>query len=67
MIQQAAKYGRVHVVTNSGGKYTTIKARDTWTLTESPSYVHYCANETVHGINSRASMIGTLVLIGING
>lgn len=49
MGEQAAKYGRVNIATNSDGKYTSIPARDTWTLSSSPSYIHYCANETVHG------------------
>jgi phosphoserine aminotransferase len=49
---EATKYGRVHIATNSGGNYTNIAARETWTLTEGASYVHYCANETVHGKKS---------------
>ena len=48
---EAKKYAQVHVAaTSSGGRFTSIPARDTWQLSKNPAYVHVCTNETIDGI-----------------
>jgi phosphoserine aminotransferase len=51
---QAAKYGTVNMIVNTSRDtpaYTTIPARSEWKATSvTPSYIYYCANETVHGV-----------------
>lgn len=48
--KEAAKYGKVNMVLPKSEKYTEIPDSSTWNLDPNASYVYYCANETVHGI-----------------
>lgn len=48
--KEAAKYGKVNLVLPKTTKYTEIPDPSTWNLHPDASYVYYCANETIHGI-----------------
>ncbi|XP_031639780.1 probable phosphoserine aminotransferase, partial [Contarinia nasturtii] len=48
--KEAAKYGNVNLVLPKVGKYTTIPNQSTWKLNANASYVYYCDNETVDGV-----------------
>ncbi|KAK2181029.1 hypothetical protein NP493_414g00033 [Ridgeia piscesae] len=48
--KEAEKYGKVHLVFPKRDKYHDIPDMSTWKLNPDASYVHYCANETVHGV-----------------
>ncbi|XP_025082781.1 phosphoserine aminotransferase-like [Pomacea canaliculata] len=48
--QEAAKYGKVNLVLPKTKKYTDIPDPSTWTLNPEASYLYYCANETIHGV-----------------
>ncbi|XP_011050445.1 PREDICTED: phosphoserine aminotransferase-like isoform X2 [Acromyrmex echinatior] len=48
--KEAAKYGKVNLVLSDMTKYIEIPHPSTWNLNANASYVYYCANETVHGI-----------------
>ncbi|XP_003706278.1 phosphoserine aminotransferase [Megachile rotundata] len=48
--KEAAKYGKVNLVVPKTTKYTEIPDPSTWNLSPDASYVYYCANETIHGI-----------------
>jgi len=49
--KEADKYGVAHLVASSAGeKFNTIPARSTWQLSDDAAYVHYCANETIGGV-----------------
>lgn len=43
--------GRVNLVADGRGlNYQSVPDRHTWQTTDNASYFHYCANETIHGI-----------------
>uniref|UniRef100_A0AAQ4PB40 Phosphoserine aminotransferase n=1 Tax=Gasterosteus aculeatus aculeatus TaxID=481459 RepID=A0AAQ4PB40_GASAC len=46
----AGKYGKVNIVHPKLDSYTKIPDPSSWTLNPSASYVYYCCNETVHGV-----------------
>ncbi|GFO37055.1 phosphoserine aminotransferase [Plakobranchus ocellatus] len=48
--QEAKKYGKVNLVLPPTKKYTSIPDKSTWDLNPEASYVYYCANETIHGV-----------------
>ncbi|KAM6930781.1 phosphoserine aminotransferase [Xenentodon cancila] len=48
--KEAEKYGKVNVVHPKLDSYTKIPDSSSWTLNPSASYVYYCCNETVHGV-----------------
>uniref|UniRef100_A0A672HCD0 Phosphoserine aminotransferase n=1 Tax=Salarias fasciatus TaxID=181472 RepID=A0A672HCD0_SALFA len=48
--KEAEKYGKVNVVHPKLDSYTKIPDPSSWTLNPSASYVYYCCNETVHGV-----------------
>ncbi|XP_013867184.1 phosphoserine aminotransferase [Austrofundulus limnaeus] len=48
--KEAEKYGKVNIVHPKLDSYTRIPDPSTWTLNPSASYVYYCCNETVHGV-----------------
>ncbi|XP_076439002.1 phosphoserine aminotransferase-like [Babylonia areolata] len=50
--QEAQKYGKIRQVLpkQSPAKYTDIPNQSTWDLNPDASYVYYCANETIHGV-----------------
>ncbi|XP_063769900.1 phosphoserine aminotransferase [Pseudophryne corroboree] len=48
--KEAEKYGKVNIVHPKLGSYTEIPDPSTWNLSPEASYVYYCANETVHGV-----------------
>lgn len=47
---EAEKYGTVNLVVPKTKKYTSIPEPSTWNLNPEASYVYYCENETVHGV-----------------
>uniref|UniRef100_A0A665WEP8 Phosphoserine aminotransferase n=1 Tax=Echeneis naucrates TaxID=173247 RepID=A0A665WEP8_ECHNA len=48
--KEAEKYGKVNIVHPKLDRYTKIPDPSSWTLNPSASYVYYCSNETVHGV-----------------
>ncbi|KAJ8673930.1 hypothetical protein QAD02_005192 [Eretmocerus hayati] len=48
--KEAAKYGKVNLVLPKTSNYTEIPDKSTWNLDPNASYVYYCDNETIHGI-----------------
>ncbi|XP_017878711.1 probable phosphoserine aminotransferase [Ceratina calcarata] len=48
--KEAEKYGKVNLVLPKATKYIEIPDPSSWNLDPNASYVYYCANETVHGI-----------------
>uniref|UniRef100_A0A8C8VMU0 Phosphoserine aminotransferase n=1 Tax=Pelusios castaneus TaxID=367368 RepID=A0A8C8VMU0_9SAUR len=48
--KEAEKYARVNIVHPKLGSYTKIPDTSSWNLNLDASYVYYCANETVHGV-----------------
>ncbi|KAK2837900.1 hypothetical protein Q5P01_015112 [Channa striata] len=48
--KEAEKYGKVNIVHTKLDSYTKIPDPSSWTLNPSASYVYYCCNETVHGV-----------------
>uniref|UniRef100_A0A8C7BB84 Phosphoserine aminotransferase n=1 Tax=Neovison vison TaxID=452646 RepID=A0A8C7BB84_NEOVI len=48
--EEAKKFGTVNIVHPKLGSYTKIPDPSTWNLSPEASYVYYCANETVHGV-----------------
>ncbi|XP_011496325.1 PREDICTED: phosphoserine aminotransferase [Ceratosolen solmsi marchali] len=48
--KEASKYGKVNFVTPPTKTYTEIPNKSTWTFNPNASYVYYCDNETIHGI-----------------
>jgi len=47
---EAEKYGGVNLVLPKTKKYTSIPEPSEWNLNPEASYVYYCENETVHGV-----------------
>ncbi|XP_042682831.1 phosphoserine aminotransferase [Centrocercus urophasianus] len=48
--KEAEKYAKVNIVHPKLSAYTNIPDPGTWNLNPDASYVYYCANETVHGV-----------------
>ncbi|MEQ2178525.1 hypothetical protein GOODEAATRI_014952 [Goodea atripinnis] len=48
--KEAEKYGKVNIVHPKLESYTKIPDPSSWTLNPSASYVYYCCNETVNGV-----------------
>lgn len=48
--KEAEKYGKVNVVHPKLDSYTKIPDPRNWSLNPLASYVYYCCNETVHGV-----------------
>ncbi|XP_078253116.1 phosphoserine aminotransferase [Rhinoraja longicauda] len=48
--KEAEKYGKVNIVHSKLDVYRTIPNPNSWNLNPNASYVYYCANETVHGV-----------------
>jgi len=48
--QEAEKYGKVNYVVPKTKKYTDIPDQSEWNLDPEASYVYYCDNETIHGL-----------------
>lgn len=48
--KEAAKYGSVNPVVPEGQPYNGVPDRSCWKLDPDASYVYYCANETVEGV-----------------
>ncbi|XP_049798053.1 phosphoserine aminotransferase isoform X2 [Schistocerca nitens] len=51
--KEAAKYGKVNMVLPKMDAYNDIPNQSTWKLSPDASYVYYCANETIHGVEFR--------------
>ncbi|MBS1995328.1 MAG: 3-phosphoserine/phosphohydroxythreonine transaminase [Cyanobacteria bacterium SZAS LIN-2] len=50
-VTEAKRFCQVSVVASGeAGKYTDIPARDQWKTYKEAEYFHYCANETIHGV-----------------
>lgn len=48
--KEAEKFGKVNHVWDKQNKYTDIPDKSTWNLNPDASYVYYCSNETIHGV-----------------
>lgn len=48
--KEAAKYGKVNYVVAKTERYTGVPDRSSWTFDPDASYVYYCANETIEGV-----------------
>jgi len=48
--KEAEKYGKIHIVHPKLDSYTVVPDQSLWNLNPESSYVYYCANETVHGV-----------------
>ncbi|XP_061483341.1 phosphoserine aminotransferase [Rhineura floridana] len=48
--KEAEKYAKVNLVHPKLSSYTKIPDPSTWNINPDASYVYYCANETVHGV-----------------
>ncbi|XP_054726470.1 probable phosphoserine aminotransferase [Anastrepha obliqua] len=48
--KEAEQYGKVNLVVPKVKKYTTVPTQDTWKLDPNASYLYYCDNETVDGV-----------------
>ncbi|XP_068168015.1 phosphoserine aminotransferase [Antennarius striatus] len=48
--KEAEKYGKVNIVHPKLDSYTKIPDPSSWTLNPLASYLYYCCNETVHGV-----------------
>lgn len=48
--KEAAQYGKVNLVLPKFNKYTSIPRLETWNLDPNASYLYYCDNETVDGV-----------------
>lgn len=48
--KEAGQYGKVNLVLPKTTKYTDIPPIDTWKLDPNASFVYYCDNETVDGV-----------------
>ncbi|XP_015273918.1 PREDICTED: phosphoserine aminotransferase-like [Gekko japonicus] len=48
--KEAEKYSKVNLVHPSLPQYSKVPDPSTWNLNPDASYVYYCANETVHGV-----------------
>jgi phosphoserine aminotransferase len=48
--KEAQKYGKANLVFPKPEKFTTIVSQAAWTLDPNASYVYYCDNETVDGV-----------------
>ncbi|XP_008555170.1 probable phosphoserine aminotransferase [Microplitis demolitor] len=48
--KEAEKYGKVNIVHKKMSKYTGIPDASTWNLDPNASYLYYCSNETIHGV-----------------
>lgn len=48
--KEAEKYCKVNKVLPKSDKYIGIPDPSTWKLSPNASYIYYCANETIHGV-----------------
>ncbi|XP_075154404.1 phosphoserine aminotransferase [Haematobia irritans] len=48
--KEAAQYGKVNLVLPKFSKYTSVPRMNTWSLDPKASYLYYCDNETVDGV-----------------
>jgi phosphoserine aminotransferase len=48
--KEATKYGKINLVLPKTTKYTTIPKQSTWNLDPNASFVYYCDNETIDGV-----------------
>ncbi|XP_043916811.1 phosphoserine aminotransferase [Protopterus annectens] len=48
--KEAEKYGTVNLVLKKLESYTGIPDPSDWNLNPDASYIYYCANETIHGV-----------------
>ena len=64
--QEAQPYVDARVAADTaGGGYRDLPARDSWSLSPDAAYVHYTANETIHGVEfTEIPDVGDVPLIG---
>lgn len=48
--KEAEKYGKIHKVIPPTKEYVSIPDQSTWNLNPDASYIYYCDNETIHGV-----------------
>ena len=48
---EASKYASTHLAgTSEASGFTSLPDPQTWRISEAPSYLHICTNETIHGV-----------------
>jgi len=64
--KEGAKYGTSQLVCDTkSSKYTMIPDKSEWKLDPEASYVHYCCNETVNGVEFQSTPdVGSVPLVG---
>lgn len=48
--KEAAKYCKVNVVNKNTSNFTSVQDASEWNLSPNASYLYYCDNETIHGV-----------------
>lgn len=48
--KEAAKYCKVNIVNKDSPKFTSIQDKSHWDLSSNASYLYFCDNETIHGV-----------------
>ena len=63
--REAESLARVHVAaTGAAGNYTSLPARQTWSLHADAAYVHYTPNETIQGVEfPEVPQVGSVSLV----
>lgn len=55
-IAEAKRYCKVNVAASSASeRFTIVPARETWSLSPNPAYVHVCTNETIGGVEYQSA------------
>ncbi|CDJ39441.1 phosphoserine aminotransferase, putative [Eimeria tenella] len=55
-MKEASMYGETKAVTDAAAKdYLEIDPVETWEMSEKVAYLHYCENETIHGLEFPAA------------
>ncbi|GAB1605832.1 phosphoserine aminotransferase-like [Argonauta hians] len=49
-VKEASKFGKVNLVLPPSHTYGSIPSRESWNLSDDASYVYYCDNETIDGV-----------------
>jgi phosphoserine aminotransferase len=62
---EARRYCPVNIVaTGEAGKFTDIPPQSGWQLNKDAAYFHYCANETIHGVEFQSTPeVGSVPLV----
>lgn len=64
-LEEAHKYGEASLVcSGESSRYTSVPERNTWNVDTDAAYCHYCANETINGVEfHEIPEVGNLPLV----